>query len=113
MSETRTFTASDLRTAVAVAVKRDRARTAAILGMPEAAGREGLAQTLATTTDMSFDQVKAALAAAPVAPAAGRAGTSDIGLSVEQPAPGKDNAEASSLWDKSLASRGMQIGGAK
>lgn len=92
------------------AVKAERDRFAAIVALPEAKGREGLAQTLATTTDMSVDQVKAALASAPIATAAGRAGGSDIGLSVEQPAPGKDNADASSLWDKALASRGMKVG---
>ena len=108
MSETRTFTASDLRTAVAVAVKRDRTRIAAIMATPEAAGREGLALKLATTTDQTVDQVKASLATAPTAGLS--VGATDTTLSSEQPKRDARTAvEAASLWDAALASRGMRI----
>lgn len=65
MIEARNFTASDLRTAVAVGVRRDRDRIAAILALPEAKGREGLAANLATTTDLSSDRVRVVLTSAP------------------------------------------------
>ncbi|MDA9407941.1 hypothetical protein [Bradyrhizobium sp. CCBAU 45384] len=126
MSETRTFTNSDLRTAVSVALKRDRARIGAILAAPEAAGRESLARTLATTTDMSVEQVKAALAAAPAADAAALPPTSSVtAASADDTAALWDQAlsargfpmqkantatDSSALWDASLKSRGMQVG---
>src|SRR5207302_1803035 len=89
----------------------ERERIRAITSLPEAAGREGLALTLATTTALSVDQVKATLTAAPTAVASGRAGASAIGLSVEMPKAEGDRAEASSSWDKALTSRGMKVGG--
>ena len=76
MAETRVFTTSDLQTAVAVAVKRDRARVASILAAPEASGRAELALTLATTTDKSVSEARSALAAAPIAGARDRADAS-------------------------------------
>jgi signal peptide peptidase SppA len=91
-------------------IKAERDRFAAINALPEAKGREGLAMTLATTTDMTVEQVKAALASAPAAVADGRAGASKIGLSVEQPKPGSDAANTSALWEASLKSRGMKVG---
>lgn len=115
MSEEKTYTRSSLQAAVAAAVADERRRLARIMGSPEAVGREGLALTLATTTSQSIDQVRTALAAAPTAAvvASGRAGASPIGLSIAQPTAEANSADASSLWDKSLASRGMQIGGGK
>jgi capsid assembly protease len=93
------------------AVKADRARFAAITALPEAKGREGLAMNLATSTDMTVDQVKVALAAAPAAVAAARAGDSDIGLTVDHGADAsKSGQNASALWDAALTSRGMKIG---
>lgn len=53
------------------AVAADRARTAAIMASDEAQGRTELAQHLANTTDMTAEDVRAALAKAPkAAPAA-------------------------------------------
>jgi hypothetical protein len=111
MSETRTFTASDLRTAVAVGVKRDRARVGAIVALPEAAGRHQLALTLATTTDMTVDQVRASLAAAPTAADSGRGAASPIGPSTEQPSARNDTntGDVSAIWNASLKSRGFKI----
>jgi hypothetical protein len=68
------------------AVKAERNRIAAIVALPEAKGREGLARTLATT-GLSVDQARAALAAAPIDPAA-----------------------VSAMWDAALTSRGMKVG---
>jgi hypothetical protein len=68
------------------AVKAERDRIRSINALPEAVGRENLAMNLATTTDMTVGQVKAALAAAPV------------GISDDQ---------LSGLWDAALTSRGM------
>lgn len=54
-------------TAAREAVKADRERHAAIMALEEAKGREQLAAHLHATTEMSVDEVKAALAAAPAA----------------------------------------------
>jgi hypothetical protein len=72
--------------AATIAVKAERDRIAAIIALPEAKGREGLARTLATT-GLTVDQARAALAAAPIDPAA-----------------------VSAMWDSVLASRGMRTG---
>lgn len=61
------------------AAKAERDRIAAIIALPEAKGREEYTMTLAVTTDLSVDQVKAKLA-----------------------------AETSALWDAALASRGIR-----
>ncbi|WP_354124598.1 hypothetical protein [Bradyrhizobium sp. LA6.10] len=89
-------------------MKRDRTRIAAISCLPEAAANAGLALKLATTTDLSVDQIKVALAATPTATVPG--GVSDAALSFEQPKSDASAAvEAASLWDAALASRGMRI----
>jgi hypothetical protein len=67
----------------------ERARIAVIVALPEAAGREALATHLATSTDMTVDQVRAALAAAPI-----------------------DSATISAMWSSALASRGLKTGAA-
>jgi signal peptide peptidase SppA len=91
------------------AVKADRERTAAITALPEAKGREATAMHLAMTTDMTVDQVKAALATIPAA-AVARAADADIGLSVDTGADAvKSGQNASALWDAALTSRGMKI----
>lgn len=104
---------ADRETAIAAArteaANAERERIRAITALPEAAGREALAMTLATTTPLSVDQVKASLTSAPKGVDGGRAGASAIGLSVEQPKPGGDRAEASVSWDKALTSRGMKL----
>jgi len=121
----KTFTQADIDAAVQAAVAQatapkaptaadaaasERARLAAIIALPEAKGREGLALALATTTDMTVDQVKVALVAAPVSVAGARAADSDIGLSVD---PGKSQQQnsqnTSAMWDNVLTSRGMKI----
>jgi len=53
--------------AVAAAVAADRKRSVAIIGSKEAAGREGLASSLAFETDLSVDAAVAMLAKAPSA----------------------------------------------
>lgn len=52
-------------TAAYEAVKADRERRAAIMALPEAKGREALAEHLHASTEMTVEQVKSALAAAP------------------------------------------------
>ncbi|MDH2341506.1 hypothetical protein [Bradyrhizobium sp. SSUT77] len=95
--------------ATAGTIKAERARFATILALPEAKGREGLAVTLATTTDMSADQIKVALAAAPAAVAGERAGDTEIGLSVDQGKQQQNSQSTSVLWDAALTSRGMKM----
>lgn len=53
--------------AAAAARAEERTRFAAVQALPETAGREALANHLLTTTDLSVDQIKAALAASPKA----------------------------------------------
>ncbi|OKO73039.1 hypothetical protein [Bradyrhizobium sp. NAS96.2] len=88
--------------------KAERGRFAAITALPEAKGREGLAMNLATTTDMTVDQVKATLSAAPLA----AAGDHAVGPSI---APANPNAaipqNVSAQWDAVLKSRGMVLQG--
>lgn len=67
-------TAPDVSAAVAAALKADRARMAGIKSCEEAKGREALAEHLALNTDMSVDEAKAILAAAPKADAKATAG---------------------------------------
>ncbi|QHP69561.1 hypothetical protein EI171_21080 [Bradyrhizobium sp. LCT2] len=91
--ETRVFTRSGLQIAVAAAVAADRRRVAAILTLPEAAGRAGLALSIATTTDQSVADAKAALAAA----------------SADKPADPAVATDASALWDRALSARGLPM----
>ena len=51
----------------AEAVKADRERRQAIMALDEAKGRDALAEHLYATTEMSVEQIKATLAAAPKA----------------------------------------------
>lgn len=53
--------------AAAEAVKADRERRRAVLALDEAKGREALAEHLCAATEMSAEQIKATLAAAPKA----------------------------------------------
>lgn len=57
--------AVDAAAVAAEARKAERERVSAIIGCEEAKGREGLAQHFAANTDLTVDQAKAALAAAP------------------------------------------------
>lgn len=95
--------------AAAATIKAERNRFAAILALPEAKGREVLAVTLATTTDMTVDQIKAALAAAPAAVAGTRAGDAEGGLSVDQGKQQQNSQSVSAMWDAALTSRGMKM----
>lgn len=87
------------------AVKADRDRIAAISALPEAKGREGLAMTLATT-GLSVDQARAALAAAPIDPAAASAMWDDVLLSRGMKI-GAQGADDASPWDDVLRAKGM------
>lgn len=60
---------ADLDTARKDAVAADRQRRTAIMALPEAKGREALADHLHASTDMTVEQVKATLAVAPEAKA--------------------------------------------
>ncbi|MGY3588075.1 S49 family peptidase [Bradyrhizobium sp. USDA 4350] len=92
-------------------IKAERERFAAINALPEAKGREGMAMHLATTTDMTVDQVKAVLATAPIAATGARAGDSDVGLSVAPANPNAANPQnVSAQWDAVLKSRGLKVG---
>ena len=66
-----TFPQADIDRAAADAAKQARdaesARMAGILGLPEAKGREGMAQQLAMTDGMTVDAAKALLLSAPKA----------------------------------------------
>lgn len=73
-----------MQTTATNAAKAERARIAAIYALPETKGNESLAMSLAMTTSLSVDEVKATLA-----------------------------AETSALWGAALASRGMKVEGAK
>ncbi|HEX7882960.1 MAG TPA: hypothetical protein VF499_09495 [Afipia sp.] len=93
-------------------IKAERDRFAAINALPEAKGREGLAMNLATTTDMTVDQVKATLAAAPIGGAGARARDSDVGPSIAPANPNAANPQnVSAQWDAVLKSRGMVLQG--
>ncbi|MGY3584453.1 hypothetical protein ACVIGB_006488 [Bradyrhizobium sp. USDA 4341] len=102
--------------AAADVIKAERERIAAISALPDALGREGLAMHIATKTDMTVDQAKTALAAAPD-------GITDIQASGlwdtvlanrgTSNAATSNHAPAATGWDAALKSRGMQIGGGK
>lgn len=120
MSDERVFTKTGLAAAVSAAVTADRRRVAAILTLPEAAGREQLALTLATTTNQSVADAKAALGAASAdEPADATVATDaavlwDRALSARglpmQKSDTQNPPDVPALWDASLKSRGMQVG---
>lgn len=83
------------------AAKAERDRIAAIVALPEAKGREDQAMTLAMTTDLSVDQVKAKFAAE--TSALWDAALASRGIKTRAQAP--DGAS----WEASLRSRGMQV----
>ena len=62
-------TQADINAAVQAALTQERARTAAILALPEAQGREQLAKMLATETANDVESARKILAAAPAAAA--------------------------------------------
>ncbi len=70
--------------------KTERERLAAILGAPEAKGREELARTLATETDLSVEAAKKILAAAPAAAALGVNPLASAMAQVPNPTVGAD-----------------------
>jgi hypothetical protein len=133
--EARIFTKSGLQTAVAAARADERRRIAAITSLPEAAGRERLALALATTTDQSVAEAKAALTSAPTHKAPGGAMTGDhadaqlrgettsasatpppVAATTQMAAPGAavtgSQTDASTrLWDAVLRAHGMRLQG--
>lgn len=99
-----------MQTTAPDAARSERERFAAITALPEAKGREGLAMNLATT-NLSVDQVRTALASAPLSAATVSAmwdaSLASRGMKVGAVAP---SASAdSALWDAALTSRGMQV----
>lgn len=100
-------TEAAVATAKTAAVKGERSRIQSITTLPEAAGREGSALSLALTTDMSVDQIKPILAGLPKGVVQGaRASESPIGLAIDDKKP---DAAAGSSWDKALASAGAKL----
>ena len=98
-----------MQTAAAIAVKADRERIAAIMTHPEAKGREGLASTLATA-GLSVDQAKAALAVAPIGPAAVTAMWEGV-LASRGMTSSQRILAAASPWDDVMQRKGFEIGG--
>lgn len=93
----------------AEAVAAERRRLSAVCALPEAKGREDLAMHLATTTETTVDQIKAALAAAPAAVAGERAGDTDIGPSFDQGKQQQNSQSVSAMWDAALTSRRLPM----
>ncbi|MCK1456679.1 hypothetical protein IVB36_38820 [Bradyrhizobium sp. 35] len=93
----------------AEAVAAERRRLSAVCALSEAKGREDLAMHLATTTDMTVDQIKAALAAAPAAVAGERASDTDIGPSFDQGKQQQNSQSVSAMWDAALTSRRLPM----
>jgi hypothetical protein len=93
------------QSAVANAVSADRERSAAVVGLPEAKGREALARHLALT-GLSVDQAKAALSAAPIDPATTSAMWDDV-LASRGMTTGERVLAAASPWDDVLRAKGM------
>lgn len=93
----------------------ERARMAGILGCEEAKGREAMANHLATKTDMSLEDAKALLAAAPVAQAAAAPAANpfeaamnatknpDVGADAASGVPGSDSPVSAILGDYKAA----------
>ena len=129
MSSEDTFTRAQLDTAVATArtetnaaaltartaavaeatkagAAAERERVKAITTLPEAAGRESQALTMATGTSLSADEAKAILASSLIGGA--RAGHTGLGLTAE-PAKPEDRASMASSWDKALSKNGMKV----
>ena len=92
-------------TAAANTANADRIK--AIFGSDEAKGREQLAASFAADATMTADKAKELLAAAPKGGLpSGRTSESGFGLSVD---PQKNDAAATSGWDKALAKAGMKV----
>ena len=56
---------AERKKAADAAVKADRERRAAVMALPEATGREALAEHLYSATEMGIEEIKATLAVAP------------------------------------------------
>jgi hypothetical protein len=91
----------------------EQARWSAVMGSPELAGREALAHSMLSTTELSADQIVANLKAAPKANQAGAAGLDymnpDLGAGGD--AGPTEQARIKSGWDEAIAnyaaSRGL------
>ncbi len=96
-------------------IAAERARAGAILGAPEAAGREAMARKLAFETDLSAEAAIALLATAPAAsappaPARNRLVVENPDIKTETTAPA---ADAFTPWDKIAAAVNAEAGFAK
>jgi len=89
------------------AAAAERARFAAIAALPEARGNEDRALKLATTTDLSVDQIKSVLAAETTG--MWDAALASRGMKLGARTPGPD-ATARDLWDETLRRRGLAVG---
>lgn len=88
-------TEAAVATAKTDAVKGERSRIQSITSLPEAAGRETSALSLALTTDMSAEQIKPILAGLPKADAQNSSGRGPMGLStIDDPKKTLGNADA-------------------
>lgn len=75
----------------------EQARWSAVMGSPELAGREALASTMLTTTNLSADQIVANLKAAPKAAQAGPAGLDFMNPNIGAGASVSDSTPAG-MW---------------
>jgi hypothetical protein len=85
------------------AVKAERERVAAIRALPEARGNEDRAMQLALSTNLSVDQIKAALAGE--VGALWDAALTSRGMKINPAAPKTSTEAAASPWDAVLAKR--------
>jgi signal peptide peptidase SppA len=92
----------------ATGAKAERERIKGIMSLEEAKGREAAAFAFATSTGMSVDEAKAALAGMPKAEP-GRAGSTALGLSVEQSPTGSQQTAAASAWDDVIAKQNSAL----
>lgn len=114
-----TAAAAATETAVAAAkvdaTKAERERLKAVTSLDEAKGRETSALSLALTTDMSVDQIKAVLAGLPKASAGegGRSSDSPIGLALSGHGDKRPGADAILSPDEVAASVNKTFGARK
>ncbi len=105
-----TVTKTDHDAAITAATTAERTRTAGILALPEAAGREKAAAA-AVAAGLSIEQAKAVLAAAPVAARHSIQNDRDPihGLSFVDSGDAQKPADASGAWDKIAAKQNARF----
>lgn len=94
---------ANVQSAVRAAVDAERKRTSAIIGAPEAKGREALANYFAYETEMTAEAAIAAMAKAPEAAAASRIDPSEVRHNVQPNAGDKPPANGAAAWDQIAA----------